>query len=173
MIAITRRMASASANAAPPNLWTLRVVGDRMTEAWASQCTTRQGISNLTTVKNRHAIDEHEADSRRNLRRVLVSRVVDDGIRIKDRDVGKHTRFEHPAIVDADALCGERRHLPNRKLQRDHGVLAHVPTENPGKRSEASRVATLAPLPGGVRAHRTCILSNRHPRLLHRISKCV
>src|SRR4051812_47932406 len=69
----------------------------------ASQSATGQRSGHPPIVHDRNSVYEDVADSRRDLRRILVCRAVDDRVRIEYGDVGEHSGFEQAAIVDADA----------------------------------------------------------------------
>src|SRR4051794_34872274 len=67
-----------------------------------------QSVGNLSTIDDGNTIHKHVADPRRELLWLLVGRVVDDGIRVEDSDIGIHAGSQKAAFIQPNALRRER-----------------------------------------------------------------
>jgi hypothetical protein len=105
------------------------------------------------------AVDDDVADAFRQLRRILVGRAIDHGIRIEDRDIGGHSRRDEPAIDHPDRVRRQRRHLADRILPGEHALLANIASEDARKAAPGAWM-----LPGVQR--RPAVAGNRRRRVL-------
>src|SRR6476659_7036312 len=79
----------------------------------------RQRRRDLAAVENGDAVYEDVIDSRGNLLRNLVGRVVYYRVGVENGDVRVHARAQKTPVFDADSLGRQRRHFSNRELERD------------------------------------------------------
>ena len=85
--------------------------------------------------------------------------------RVEHHDVRPHPHLEHAAVAEAHALRRQRGELPDRVLQRQPPLLAHVLPQDARKRPVGARVRVLlAEQAVGRGALRVVV--DRHPRLL-------
>ena len=68
--------------------------------------------------------------------------VILDLLRIENNHVCKVPLLQHPTTLNPEVLRGQRRKLPDRFLQLQYLLLAHVPAQEPGKAAVSPRVYT-------------------------------
>src|SRR2546422_8158498 len=103
----------------------------------------RPGARDLALFQYHLSVDEHVFDSDGGLVRPLERRAIDHRRRIENRDVGVHARLHEATMSETDALGGERRHLPNRELEREQLEIARVVAQNARERAVGARVSGL------------------------------
>ena len=72
--------------------------------------------------------------------RIVEGRMVGDGVRIEDHDIGVAAGVETPAILQLEVLRRQARHTANRILERGDFLIAHVAAEEPGEIAVSARM---------------------------------
>src|SRR6185437_3321128 len=89
---------------------------------WFRSCSPQRSsrihAGHLAVGKLQLPIHEYVFHARRKLRRIGIGDFVNDGCRIKDRDISKETFLEQPAVAQVLALGRKRRDLADPLLQR-------------------------------------------------------
>src|SRR6185295_11997066 len=127
----------------------------------------RAGPGVLAVVDRDHAVDDHDLDSDGILERLEVRRLVDHAVRVEDREVREGARLHHAAVLQADLLGVERRHLADGVFELEQVLLADVDAEHARERPEAARVRTAA-AQRALDGVREAVGADRAPGLRHR-----
>src|SRR5712671_2918666 len=119
------------------------------------RCASVQVVSRTTAMQERHArplarplaafqhhlaVDDDDLDPGRVAFRIFEGCRVGDPVGIERHQVRGKPLPDEPAIPEADAPGGERRHPPDRLLHREQFQLACVPPEDARGGAESTRV---------------------------------
>ena len=88
--------------------------------------------------KDQSAIYKHVANANRKLMRLIIRGSIKDRVLIKDHDVCRKAFANQATVAEPKGLRRQRRHFPDRILERNQLQLAHVVAEH-------SRVVAIAP----------------------------
>src|SRR6266446_5494524 len=102
--------------------------------------TPRSRRGEPVAVDHYGAVDDHVRDARWITVRVGIGRLVLDGGRVEDRDVGREALAQQAAIRESQPRGRHPGHLVHRRLQREEAALARVLAEDTGKRAVGPRV---------------------------------
>ena len=115
------------------------------------------------TIDDRTTADDDVLHAGREPVRIVERRAVRDGGGVECNQIRPRTRSDDAEVLAPQSGSGQRRHLADRLLEREHPQLAHVAAEHPGVGAVAAwvRCATRA----GIQ--RPSIAGDRHVRMTH------
>src|SRR6185437_6704612 len=122
-------------------------------------------VGHRTLTHNSDSIHEYILYSLGQLVRPVVRRTVDHRLRIEHHHVREETSAKLSALAQSEPVSWQRRHLPNRILQREQLLLANVSPEYAREASVRTRMRES--LERVRRIPRFGIGAEHHPRLLH------
>src|SRR5262249_13654626 len=102
---------------------------------WSAQDLTRQSASSSSAVNHGNAVHQHKLHSLRQLIWIFECCPVSDGLGIENYDIRRHSRLEHTPVRETHALRRQGCKLPDRLLQRQLFLFAHVLAQDAGKGS--------------------------------------
>src|ERR1041385_1695071 len=93
---------------------------------WAAERNTGTSRRHLIVLKHRRAIHNHKTNPYWKLVRLVESRLIRDRVLVEDDQVRRESLSNQTTIAKSKCLRRQRRHFPNRVLQRDQLQLAHI-----------------------------------------------
>src|SRR5260370_9036545 len=93
-----------------------------------------------TIFKNLNAGDENLFHANGILMRLLISRLVDNGFRVEEDDVGEVAFLEESAVVQPQVGCREMRHLADGRFERQKLLLTYILAEHAGEVAVSARM---------------------------------